>query len=87
MIKKIKDMQIGESAEIVKYESHGDKMYRSKILSMGLTKGTVIKLLKKAPFGDPVEIEVRGFNLTLRKNEADMILVKGVTDEKDSSGR
>ncbi len=68
---KIRDLQIGESAEIVGYDSK-DQGYRSKLLAMGLTKGTVIKILKLAPLGDPVEIEVRGFNLSLRKAEADV---------------
>jgi ferrous iron transport protein A len=65
----IKDLKTGEVAIITGYEK-GPMEYRSKLLSMGLTKGTKIKLLKVAPLGDPVEIEVRGFNLSLRKDEA-----------------
>ena len=74
MFTKIKDLRIGESAEIVGYDST-DPRYRSRLLSMGLTKGTVIKLLKLAPLGDPVEIEVKGFNLSLRKAEADVLQI------------
>ena len=72
---KIKDMKVGESAEIVGYDSK-DPAYRSKLLAMGLTRGTALKLLKLAPLGDPVEVEVRGFNLSLRKAEADVLQVK-----------
>ncbi len=72
---KIKDLKVGESAEIVGYDSR-DPAYRSKLLAMGLTRGTELKLLKLAPFGDPVEVEVRGFNLSLRKAEADVLQVK-----------
>jgi ferrous iron transport protein A len=79
---KIKDMKVGESAEIVGYDSK-DPAYRSKLLAMGLTRGTALKLLKLAPLGDPVEVEVRGFNLSLRKAEADVLQVKKeVKDEK-----
>jgi ferrous iron transport protein A len=72
---KIKDLQIGQSAIISGYET-GDHAYKSKLLSMGLTKNTVIKLIKIAPLGDPLEIEVRGFHLSLRKDEAGIILLK-----------
>ena len=72
---KIKDLSIGDSAQISGYELE-DKIYREKLLSMGLTKGTILKLIKIAPLGDPVEIEIRGFNLSLRKKEADILKIK-----------
>jgi ferrous iron transport protein A len=72
---KIRDLQVGQSAVITGYEA-GDHTYKSKLLSMGLTKSTVIKLIKVAPLGDPIEIEVRGFHLSLRKDEAGVILLK-----------
>ena len=72
---KIKDLSIGDSAQIFGYELE-DKIYREKLLSMGLTKGTILKLIKIAPLGDPVEIEIRGFNLSLRKKEADILKIK-----------
>jgi ferrous iron transport protein A len=50
----------------------GDK---ARLMEMGLLKGSVIELIRFAPLGDPVEIKVRGYNLTLRKDEADKILV------------
>lgn len=80
MAQQIKSLGIGERAEIVGYES-GNPAYRSRLLSMGLTKGTVLKLVKLAPLGDPVELEVRGFNLSLRKEEADMLQIRPIEDE------
>ena len=71
----IKDLKIGETAEIVGYESK-EPAYRSRLLAMGLTKGAVLKLLKLAPFGDPVELEIRGFHLSLRKAEAEILLIR-----------
>lgn len=75
LIIKVKELRQGESAEIVGYEGT-DMVYRSKLLSMGLTKGTLFTLRKIAPLGDPVEIEVRGFNLSLRKAEADILQIR-----------
>lgn len=72
---KVKDLKPGESAEITGYEGK-DTLYRGKLLSMGLTRGTVFVLRKVAPLGDPVEIEVRGFNLSLRKAEADILKIR-----------
>lgn len=72
---KLKDLSPGESAQVAGYEA-GSSAYRGKLLSMGLTKGTVITLKKIAPLGDPVEIDVRGFHLSLRKDEADVLLLK-----------
>ncbi len=76
---KIKDLQIGDKAKILGYEK-GNSDYRTKLLSMGLTRGVEFKLSKIAPMGDPVEIEIRDFNLTLRKSEAD-VLILGERDE------
>ena len=72
---KIKDLQIGQSAVISGYEP-GDREYKSKLLSMGLTRNTTIKLIKVAPLGDPIEIEVRNFHLSLRKDEAGVLLLE-----------
>jgi len=49
---------------------------RPRLMEMGLLVGTPVELVRFAPLGDPVEIKVRGYNLTLRKHEADLILVK-----------
>jgi len=72
---RLKDLQIGEEAEILGY-APCNPAYRNKLLSLGLTKATRIRLIQKAPLGDPVEIEVRGFRLSLRKDEADVILLR-----------
>ena len=72
---KIKDMDIGQTGKVVGYEGK-DRTYRHKLLRMGLIKREEFKLLRKAPMGDPVEIELRGFNLTLRKAEADILDVE-----------
>ena len=74
---KIKEMKIGDKAIVAGYEK-GNASFREKLLSMGLTKGVNIEVKKKAPLGDPVEIKVRGFNLSLRKIEADILLLKEI---------
>ncbi len=71
----LKDLKPGECVEVIGYEGN-DPVYRNKLLTMGLTKGVEIKLLKVAPLGDPVEILVRGYSLSLRKEEADILQVR-----------
>jgi len=72
MAVQIMDLNPGERAVLLGYaESEGK--YRRKLLSMGLTRGTEFRLVKTAPLGDPVEIEVRGFRLSLRKKEAEIM--------------
>lgn len=72
---KLSELNKGDVAEITGY-NQGDDKYRQKLLSMGLTKGTEIKLIKIAPLGDPVEIEVRNFNLSLRKEESKILEIR-----------
>lgn len=74
---QIRNMKPGMKAQILGYEQ-GSKPYRDRLLSMGLTKGTVFSLQKIAPLGDPVEIEVRGFKLSLRKKEADALRIEEI---------
>jgi Fe2+ transport system protein FeoA len=74
-VERIKDLKPGEAAEVIGYEGN-NPAYRSKLLAMGLTKGTELKLVKVAPLGDPVEVMVRGYNLSLRKTEADIVQVR-----------
>lgn len=71
---KVKDLNIGDKAIVTGYEK-GNSEYRRKLLSMGLTRGTQFKLTKIAPMGDPVELEVRGFSLSLRKSEAEVLIL------------
>lgn len=75
MAERLKDLRPGERAEIVGYEER-DPAYRSRLLAMGLTKGTEVRLIKIAPLGDPVEVAVRGYNLSLRKAEADVLRIR-----------
>ncbi|HOB63708.1 MAG: ferrous iron transport protein A [Clostridiales bacterium] len=66
-------LQTGEKAKITKVEGEGSM--RKRLLDMGLTPGTNITLFKKAPMGDPIEIVVRGYHLTLRISDARKIFV------------
>jgi ferrous iron transport protein A len=72
---KLKDLTVGDRARVAGYEK-GEQQYRQKLLSMGLTRGTELMLVKIAPLGDPVDIEVRGYQLSLRKSEADLLILE-----------
>lgn len=72
---KLADLQTGQDGKIVGF-SKGGKMYRQKLMAMGLVKGTKFSITRVAPMGDPVEIKVRGFALSLRKTEADALTVE-----------
>lgn len=67
----LRDVKIGETATVVKL--HGEGAIKRRIMDMGITKGVVIKVVKVAPLGDPLEINVRGYELSLRKADADLI--------------
>lgn len=69
----LRDVKIGETATVVKL--HGEGAIKRRIMDMGITKGVVIKVVKVAPLGDPLEINVRGYELSLRKADADLIEV------------
>ena len=69
----LRDVKIGETATVVKL--HGEGAIKWRIMDMGITKGVVIKVVKVAPLGDPLEINVRGYELSLRKADADLIEV------------
>ena len=73
----ILNLQPGERAEVTGF-SDTDRKYRRKLLSMGLTRGVIIEYVKSAPLGDPVEIKLRGYSLSLRKEEAKILLLKKV---------
>ncbi len=74
---KLKQMKPGESGEVTGYEQ-GSGAYRTRLLAMGLTKSTRFTVKSVAPMGDPVEIEIRGSRLTLRKGEADALIVRRI---------
>ena len=73
-MRTLKDVRIGDSARVVKV--HGEGAIRRRIMDMGITKGVVVKLRKTAPLGDPLELTVRGYQLTLRKDDAANIEVE-----------
>ena len=73
-MKTLKDAKIGETVKIVKL--HGEGAVKRRIMDMGLTKGGEVYIRKVAPLGDPVEITVRGYELSLRKADAEMVEVQ-----------
>ena len=72
-MKTLRQAKIGESAKVVKL--HGEGAVKRRIMDMGITRGAEIYVRKVAPLGDPVEITVRGYELSLRKADAEMIQV------------
>lgn len=81
MQKKLSDFNVGETGHIVKVEGEGK--IRRRLFDMGVTPGAEVILMKKAPLGDPIEITIRGYELTLRKNEAIYVTVE-VNEEKEN---
>jgi ferrous iron transport protein A len=71
----MKDLKVGDTGKVIGFEKSG-KAYRKRLLAMGLTPGTEFSVTRFAPMGDPVEIKLRGFSLSLRKNEADVLLIE-----------
>jgi len=70
----MKTLKIGETVKVVKL--HGEGAVKRRIMDMGITKGVEIYVRKVAPLGDPVEVTVRGYELSLRKNDAEMVEVE-----------
>ena len=70
----LKEVAIGEKAVIKKL--HGEGAVRRRIMDMGITKGTLVIIRKVAPLGDPIELTVRGYELSIRKEDAEMIEVE-----------
>lgn len=64
----------GDKAFVEQYAPNANKEYKLKLLALGLTRGTEFTVVKTSPFGDPVEIELRGYRLSLRKHEAEVVL-------------
>ena len=77
MGKTLADLAVGQRGRVMGFD-RGSKAYRKKILAMGLIKGTEFTVNRVAPMGDPIEIEVRGYNLSLRRDEAVALTVEGV---------
>ena len=75
-MKTLKETKIGETVKVVKL--HGEGAIKRRIMDMGITKGTEVYVRKVAPLGDPIELTVRGYELSLRKADAEMIEVEAV---------
>lgn len=73
-MKTLKEVKVGESVTVSKL--HGEGPVKRRIMDMGITKGTEIFVRKVAPLGDPIELNVRGYELSIRKADAEMIEVQ-----------
>lgn len=73
-MKTLREAKIGETVKVVKL--HGEGAVKRRIMDMGITKGVQVYVRKVAPLGDPVEVNVRGYELSIRKNDAEMIEVQ-----------
>ena len=73
-MKTLREAKIGDTVKVVKL--HGEGPVKRRIMDMGITKGTDVYVRKVAPLGDPVEVTVRGYELSLRKADAEMIEVQ-----------
>lgn len=73
-MKTLKDAKIGAAVRVVKL--HGEGAVKRRIMDMGLTKGVEVTVRKLAPLGDPIEVTVRGYELSIRKADAEMIEVE-----------
>lgn len=71
---KLKEIKCGETVKVKKIEGSG--AVRRRIMDMGITKGSEVYVRKVAPLGDPIEINIRGYELSLRKFDAEMIVVE-----------
>lgn len=77
---KLGELSLGESAVVVNVGGEGQ--LRKRFLDLGITKGTRVTMVRIAPFGDPVEIQLRGYRLTLRKSEASIVEIEPAEDSE-----
>ena len=73
-MKTLREVKIGETVKVVRL--HGEGPVKRRIMDMGITRGTEVFVRKVAPLGDPVEVTVRGYELSLRKADAEMIEIQ-----------
>ena len=71
---KLSELKPGEEGEVVRVE--GPPALRRRLMEMGIVRGTKVKMVRRAPLGDPIEYEVKGYNLSLRAGEADGVYVE-----------
>lgn len=74
-MKTLRESKVGDTVRVVKL--HGEGAVKRRIMDMGLTKGVDVQVRKVAPLGDPIEVTVRGYELSIRKADAEMIEVEG----------
>ena len=75
---QVSELKVGHKARIIALFA-GNKVYRQRLIAMGLIPGTEFVVSRMAPLGDPIEIEVRGFALSLRKDEANILQIETVS--------
>lgn len=80
MLKRLDEFKVGETGRIVKVDGEG--RLRRRLFDMGVTPGANVFLRKKAPLGDPLEVTIRGYELTLRKSEAKLVELEMEGEEK-----
>ena len=73
-MRTLRQAKVGDTVKVVKL--HGEGAVKRRIMDMGITKGVEVHIRKVAPLGDPVEVNVRGYELSLRKADAEMIEVE-----------
>lgn len=73
-MKTLRQAKVGDTSKVVKL--HGEGVVKRRIMDMGITKGTEVHIRKVAPLGDPVEVTVRGYELSIRKADAEMIEIE-----------
>ena len=73
-MKTLRDVSVGDTVKVVKL--HGEGAVKRRIMDMGITRGVEVYVRKLAPLGDPVEVNVRGYELSIRKADAEMIEVE-----------
>lgn len=76
----LKEAKVGSTVRVIKL--HGEGAVRRRIMDMGLTRGVEVQIRKVAPLGDPIEVTVRGYELSLRKADAEMIETEAVSAQR-----
>ncbi|MBR6545423.1 MAG: ferrous iron transport protein A [Clostridia bacterium] len=73
-MRTLKELKVGKKARVVKL--HGEGAVRRRLMDMGLTRGTEVTVRRVAPFGDPIELTLRGYELSLRRADAEMVEIE-----------
>lgn len=73
-MRTLKEIKVGKTARVVKL--HGEGALKRRIMDMGITKGVEVKVRRVAPLGDPIELTVRGYELSIRRSDAEMIEIE-----------